>query len=105
LLDDISMGTECNAAAWKVSAAFLTEIFAIARNVGADVQLVAIPSTVQLDRSQFDVYRRSTLQVDDRLLESTRPQQPLNELCARHDVPSLDLLPSFERHPDPASLY
>jgi hypothetical protein len=105
LLDNILMDTECNAAAWQVSAAFLTEIFAIARRVGADVQLIAIPSTVQLDRSHFDVYRRSTLQVDDRLLESTRPQELLSELCARHDVPFLDLLPYFERHPDPASLY
>jgi hypothetical protein len=105
LLDNILMDTECNAAAWRMSAAFLSDIFAIARGVGADVRLVAIPSTVQIDRSHFDVYRRSTIQVDDRLLESTRPQQLLSELCARHDVPFLDLLPYFKRHPDPASLY
>ena len=105
LLDNILMDSECNAAAWRMSAAILSEIFAIARGVGAEVQVVAIPSTVQIDRSHFDVYRRSTLQVDDRLLESTRPQQLLGELCARHDVPFLDLLPYFERHPDPASLY
>lgn len=105
LLDNILMDTECNAAAWQVSAAYLSEIFAIARGVEADVQLIAIPSTVQVDRSHFDVYRRTTLQVDDRLLESRRPQQLLGELCASHDVPFLDLLPYFKRHPDPASLY
>lgn len=105
LLDNILMDTECNAQAWRVSSEILAEIFAIARGVGAEVAVVAIPSTVQIDRSHFDVYRRTTLQVDDRLLESTRPQDLLADLCARHDVRFVDLLPDFERHPDPASLY
>jgi len=105
LLDNILMDSECNAVAWRMTAAYLADIFAIARGVGAEVRLVAIPSTVQIDRSHFDVYRRLTLQVDDRLLESTRPQRLLAALCARHDVPFLDLLPYFENHPDPASLY
>jgi hypothetical protein len=105
LFDNILIDTECNRAAWRLTARFLSGIFEIAREVGADVNVIAIPDSVQIDRSNFDLYRKATIQVDDRLLASTRPQQLLSELCARHGVPMLDLLPIFEIHPDPASLY
>jgi hypothetical protein len=105
LLDNILMDTPCNQMAWRMTAEFLKGIFEIAREAGADLHLIAVPATVQIDRSHFDFYRRASLQVDDRLLVSTRPQQLLAALCARQGVPMLDLLPHFERHSDPASLY
>jgi hypothetical protein len=105
LLDNILMDTECNRVAWLRTAEFLAGIFDVARAAGAEVQLIAIPASVQIDRSHFDFYRRISLEVDDRLLESRHPQELLAALCARRGIRMLDLLPRFERHPDTGSLY
>jgi hypothetical protein len=105
LLDNILIDTKCNQLGWLLTAEFLVGIFEVAREAGAELRVIALPASVQIDRSHFDFYRRAALQVEDRLLEARRPQQLLAALCARHGVPMLDLLPHFERHPDPASLY
>jgi hypothetical protein len=69
----------------------------MAHQAGAQVCLVAIPSTVQVSRSHYDFYRRACFELDDRLLISTTPQDRLAELCRRKRAAFVDLLAPFRQ--------
>ena len=103
--DNLLIENECNQAAWRHTEGLLSAMFETAHKAGADFHVVAIPESVQVDRSHFDLYRRLTFDVADVLLGSNRPQELLRRLCERHGVAMTDLLPRFEGHSDSASLY
>jgi len=105
LRDNILVESKCNQVAWLHTARLLSAMFEMAREGGAEFQVVAIPETTQIDRSHFDLYQRATFDVDDAFLDSNRPQELLGRLSRRHGVPMTDLLPRFKSHPDSASLY
>jgi hypothetical protein len=95
IVDNILMESERARIIWDEIRRLLLESFVAARANGADVCLVVIPSTVQVNRSHYDFYRRCTFTVDERLLDSRRPQDALAELCRDAAVPIVDLLPAF----------
>ena len=72
---------------------------------GAEFCVVVIPSTVQVDRSHYEFYRKATFVLDDRLAGSSTPQDRMKEFAAREQIRCIDLLPGFKTAPDTAALY
>jgi hypothetical protein len=73
LLDNILIDTKCNQLGWMLGAEFLVGIFEIAREAGADLHLIALPATVQIDRSHFDFYRRAAFSTGEQIPTSVKP--------------------------------
>jgi hypothetical protein len=92
LVDNIMVDSGENLAAWTCIVTCLEEISNIVMKRDASLFIVAIPSTVQVDQSHYDFYRRCGFLIDDLLLDSTRPQDFPKEFCDRHDICFVDLL-------------
>lgn len=105
LTDNILMDRPENRGASKKIRALLGRIDDAARDLDAQLCVVAIPSTVQVDRSHYDFYLKATFDVNERLLTSTAPQDLLAGFCRDRAIASIDLLPLFKAHPDPSALY
>ncbi|MEM9800373.1 MAG: hypothetical protein AAGA20_08605 [Planctomycetota bacterium] len=95
LLDNILILGEENEAAWQTNAELIREIHAICKSRGTELACVVFPRSIQIDRSRFEMFERLKYELDDRTLESTRPQDLLAELCAAEGIPLLDLLPDL----------
>jgi SGNH hydrolase-like domain, acetyltransferase AlgX len=90
--------------AWPLFGSYLADVCATAESVGAPTVVMAIPQMAQFDddmltRTMAD-FRFSEQEVD-----WNRPQQQLNALAERLDLPVLDLLPIFRARSDRANLY
>ena len=72
----------------------------VLRESGARLVIVIFPHSIQVNRSHFDFFRGLTFAMDDRTLESTRPQDLMRELCRERGIPLLDLLPVLEERAD-----
>lgn len=105
VMDNVLMETETNRLAWEKVEAQLEQIVEQLKPLGSRLCIVCIPSTVQVDRSHFDLYRKATFELNDRLLTSIAPQVHLRTFCKKHSAPFIDLLPAFRAAPDPAKLY
>lgn len=105
LLDNVLMETEENRAAWVKAEAALQGVVDLARQRQAKLVLIAIPSTAQVDRSHYAFFRKATFEIDDRLFNSTAPQDLLREFSDRNGIVFFDLLPVLRRHPESERLY
>jgi hypothetical protein len=105
LLDSIFIDTEQAMMAWRKVEVKLAEIVTWARKEGADVCIVGIPSTAQVDRSHHQVFRQMTFMVDPRLATSTKPQELLSKFCQTRGITFVDLLPDFKAHRSPDKLF
>ncbi|MEL6970995.1 MAG: hypothetical protein AAFO02_12575 [Bacteroidota bacterium] len=105
LYDNNQMDSPESEAAWSVVANQLDAIKAVTSEIGAELRLVCIPSTVQVDSSHFDFYRKLTFRVGEALVSARAPQDRLTTWAALAKVPFVDLLPIFKAHPNPATLY
>lgn len=103
--DNILMDKPENGIAGVKVRNLLERIHQLTKSFGADLCVVAIPSTVQVDRSHYAFYRGATFEVEEALLESTKPQELLAEFCRDADVQFVNLLPEFKAHPERSRLY
>jgi hypothetical protein len=62
---------------------------------GSKLLLVLVPDSNQINRSQFDYYRRAGLALDERTLTTDVPQLRLRAVANSMKVPVLDMLPQF----------
>lgn len=105
LKEGLLIDSDAARAGWARGAAALKKLFKLARGLGADVRVVAIPSNAQLGRSHERFYRDAAFEWDDRFIGSTAPQDLLRELCDAEGVGLLDLMPAFRAEPDPGALF
>jgi hypothetical protein len=105
LKDNVLMETPENKAAWNKVHDLLLRIRDKSRTLRTELCIIAIPSTVQVDKSHFSFYKKATFEVDERLSTSTKPQQLLADFCRDSDVEYIDLLPAFKAYPEPSRLY
>lgn len=105
LYDNNRIDSPESEAAWEVVEEKLESIRVATESIGAELRLVCIPSTVQVDTSHFDFYRKITFRVGEELTSAQVPQDRLATWAARTKVPYIDLLPAFKAHPSPATLY
>ncbi|MEM6673250.1 MAG: hypothetical protein AAF726_10415 [Planctomycetota bacterium] len=95
LLDNVLVEGEANEAGWAKLEELVVAIHGRAEERGADLAMVVFPRSIQIDDSHFEFYRRLTFHLDERTIGSRVPQDRLAALCAKLDVPMLDLLPVF----------
>jgi hypothetical protein len=105
IVDNILMATPEAQGAWKKGKAQLEDIADLAEKRAADFCIVVIPSTVQVDRSHYEFYRKAAFELDDRLLDSTAPQDHVRSFCKARHIPCIDLLPRFKAAPNKRELY
>lgn len=81
------------------------DILTLTEQVNSELCIVAIPSTVQVDSSHFDFYRKITFKVSNELMYSNKPQNLLNDFAFASSIKYLDLLPHFKNYPNTSELY
>lgn len=105
LEDNILIDTVEARSMWHKTSRIFEEMIRLARAYGARMAIVVIPSMVQVDGYYHDLYKKAGIKVDARMLGSREPQRRLQQLCRKHGVRFLDLLPHFRKHPTRRSLY
>ena len=93
LLDNVLMGTDENMRAWARVEELLNDIADRCDEIGARLMIVVFPRSIQINRSHFEFFEKLTLRLDDRTLQSDKPQRLLRDYCDRRGLPCLDLLP------------
>jgi len=81
------------------------DILSYANSIKAEVCFVVIPSTIQVDDSHYDFYRKITFKVSDKLKNANKPQELHKEFAEASGINFLDLLPHFKNHSNTAELY
>ena len=78
LLENILMETSEDLEAWETVKDILSEIHDVSKTIESQLVLVVFPRSIQINRSHFEFYEQLALNLDDRTLESTEPQELLN---------------------------
>jgi predicted DCC family thiol-disulfide oxidoreductase YuxK len=91
--------------AWAKNQVILRRIYALAKQHKARILLTIFPSTIQVNDSHFEFYRRLGFRLDERTLRESKPQDLLNKLCQDEGWDCLDLLPVFRREGQNRGLY
>ena len=105
LYDNNQMDSPESEAAWNVVEDKLDAIKAVTSEIGAELRLVCIPATVQVDSSHFDFYRKLTFRVGEDLIFARTPQDRLAKWADHKKIPFIDLLPNFQAYENTAALY
>ncbi len=91
--------------AWRVVEEKLDDVRAVSESIGADLKVVCIPSTVQVDSSHYDFYRKIKFRVGSDLHSAKAPQERLATWANRTGVDYIDLLPIFKAYGNTTELY
>ncbi|MEM6726135.1 MAG: SGNH/GDSL hydrolase family protein [Bacteroidota bacterium] len=106
LYDNLAFDNPGSFYAWYQILGYFETLVEEAEQIGSKVAFVCIPSTVQVDTSHYDFYRRTKFRIEDDLLDHRVPQDLLNAFSKKANVPYVDLLPSFKAAVSPEeSLY
>ncbi len=105
LIDNNMMLSEHPKGAWYKSLKKFEQILRKTDEIGAELCIVAIPSTVQVDTSHFDFYRKNTFKIPIELTESNAPQKLLKEFSKASNITYINLLPHFKKYPNTFDLY
>jgi len=100
LLDNILMETEGNMGAWAKTRELLTEVHEFCQDNGSQLLMVIFPRSIQVNRSHFGFYQRIGFNLDERTLETSKPQALLRQLCDERNIPCLDILPILRARKD-----
>ncbi|MEM9380949.1 MAG: hypothetical protein AAGB93_13440 [Planctomycetota bacterium] len=100
LLDNVLVEGEENEAAWERVAAEFRAMKALCDGRGIPMAVVVFPRSIQIARWRFAFFGRLGFELDDRTLESTRPQDLMKALCAAQGIPVLDVLPHLRANAD-----
>ena len=95
LLDNLLMESSENIEAWEKIQDLLAGIQSLCRRQGARLMMVILPSTLQVNSSHFEFYRKLAFHLDERTLTSDKPQALLGEFCRKKEISCLDILPAF----------
>jgi len=95
LLDNLIVESPQSERAWEKIKGLLGETKTLCGKMGARLVIVILPSTLQINSSHFEFYRRLAFHLDERTLTSEKPQALLKEFCREKEIPCLDLLPAF----------
>ncbi len=82
--------------AWKVTEAILVEMQRLAESADAKLFVCYLPEQNQVSDSKWNQIALHSGAASS--YDRERPNHLLGELCARHDIPYLDLTPAFCRH-------
>lgn len=105
ITDNILMRSQDNSNAWARIESIIQKIAKRAKRLDAEICVVAIPSTVQVDRSHHDFYKKAKFDVPDELLGSTEPQDRMAKLCGGLGIQFIDLLPGLKASDRTGELY
>jgi hypothetical protein len=94
-LDNLLMETDENMRAWRKAKELLTEVHEICTRHNSQLVMIVFPASVQVNESHFEFLKRLRFNMDDRTLNSAKPQRLLLEFCRERNVRCLDVLPSF----------
>jgi hypothetical protein len=100
LLDNVLMESPDNMKSWEKVKQLLAEIHDICNSLQSQLILVIFPGSIQVNDSHFEFYKKLTLNLDVRTLQSPKPQRLLMEFCADRYIACLDLLPAFKSRRD-----
>ena len=81
--------------AWETNKKLIADIAGRAGRWGARLLVVICPATFQINRSNYNFYRRLGLTMDEDMLLTSRPQQLFLAFCGESGLQCLDLLPAF----------
>ena len=96
LLDNVLIEGEGNEEAWERVADEFRAMKALCDERGVSMAVVVFPRSVQIARWRFEFFERLGFELDERTLETTRPQDLMKALCAEEGIPVLDVLPHLK---------
>lgn len=105
LVDNNTVASTQSRGGWYNVLEIFEEILVLCDQVNSAICIVAIPSTVQVDSSHFDFYRKAAFNVPGELTSSRKAQDLLYDFSSASSIKYLDLLPYFKAYSNTASLY
>lgn len=105
LTDNVKLESPASRNAWYKTLLQYEAILEQANAIGADVHIVLIPTTVQVDSSHFEFYRRLAFDVPEDLMSSRVPQDLMQEFADFSNAACMDLLPTFKEQTNTGALY
>lgn len=102
LLFNVLMESKASMGTWERTKGLLGEMNRIAIAIDAQLAIVIIPHTIQVDRSHFEFFQSFHFNLDERTLNSNKPQELLLSFCEDNGIPCLDVLPAFKTIQDRA---
>ena len=104
ILNNILMEGRENHELWEKVKLLLRNIIDEAKLYDAKLSIVIFPRSVQINQDLFPFFEKIKLNLDERTLNSRKPQDLLLDFCHTHAIRCLDLLPAFRAKKD-ESLY
>jgi len=92
------METKRNADAWDTIKKLLGDVQKRCKRSKSKFVIVIFPSTLQVNKSHYEVFKKLKFNVDENILYSDKPQRFMREFCKEKNIPCLDLLPYFKAH-------
>ena len=105
LFDNNSVFSIDSKYAWYKILQKFEDMLTFAEQINSEFCIVAIPSTVQVDSSHYDFYRKIAFNVSNELMYSNEPQRLLNDFASASAIKYLDLLPHFKNYSNTSELY
>ena len=96
LLENILMETSEDMKVWEKVKEILIEIHDVCKKIESQLMIVVFPRSIQINRSHFEFYEQLAFNLDERTLESNKPQQLFMEFCEQRGIECLDILPAFK---------
>lgn len=98
LIDNLLIETPASEEAWKRGVEIFDKIYSLSENVKADLWVLVFPSSLQINKKQFPFHQSLRFELDERTLESDKPQSLMREYTEERNIPYLDLLPAYREH-------
>ena len=105
LLDNLAVHDKRAKYNWVKILRKFENLLSIAEEINSEVYLVCIPSTMQVDTSHMDFYRKCAFIVNNDLVNQRVPQDLLGEFSEASNIPYVDLLPIFKQSNSTEDLY
>jgi|GEM_PF-2448031 len=97
LINSLMLDKPDDKAALERAAGYLRELKNECSKLGAELLIVTVPDTLQVNDSHFELYRKCGFNISKETLISDAPQDFAGNLCDSENIPYLDLLPYFRR--------
>ena len=105
LFDNNAMSTPGSRYGWYRTLKLYDDIIDYADSEDVPLYIVTIPSTVQVDSSHYDFYRKLTFRVSNERMYPDKPQRMMEIFGEFAGFYHIDLLPTFRAHDSTQSLY
>ena len=105
LIDNLMIKSARCKNGWYDILKMFEEMIEISEELNAQFAIVSIPSTVQVDTSHFDFYKKNTFITPNEITKANQPQQYLTEFASAMKIKYVDLLPYYKNHKNTYDLY